>query len=93
MLETTGARPDEIIVHPDRRFRSRPRSRRAAMSYAVGRKRLPSPIARSVERLRKKLTWRGFVFASIDGYHVIPLGICIGLAVAMLTLLVTGVLH
>jgi len=43
--------------------------------------------------LRKKLAWRAFVFASFDGYHVIPLGICIGLAMAMLTLLATGVLH
>jgi hypothetical protein len=33
------------------------------------------------------------VFASIDGYHAIPLGICIGLAMTMLTLLMTGVLH
>jgi hypothetical protein len=41
----------------------------------------------------KKLARRTFVFASIDGYHSIPLGICTGLAMAMLTLLVSGVLH
>lgn len=42
---------------------------------------------------RKKLNWRTFVFASFDGYHVIPLGICLGLAMVMLTLLMTGLLH
>ena len=43
--------------------------------------------------MRKRLTWHTFMFASVDGYHVIPLGICIGLAMAMLTLLATGALH
>ena len=57
---------------------------------ATYRRRLSQVVGKT---LRKKLAWRTFVFASFDGYHVIPLGICIGLAVAMLTLLVTGVLH
>jgi hypothetical protein len=62
---------------------------RAAIPHHA-RRRLSQGVGKT---LRKKLTWRTFVFASIDGYHVISLGICIGLAMAMLTLLVTGVLH
>ena len=63
---------------------------RSILKSQQARRRISQVVGKT---LRKKLTWRDFVFASIDGYHVIPLGICIGVAMALLTLLATGVLH